>query len=334
MKLFLRLLMAGIGLAFVGALGTVALVKWLESANLRGEGEKLAEIVKTQREAITKLQADIQALETTARERDARLQVLEKATGGLAVVAGPAMACKVGAETALVAKTLAPNERVALETRYRPGPLRLSHTGQAIRLVPPPGGTLKIGNETAELVSLDIHRPEGGMFAGVASALVLHLVHRGEGGKPVVLSVPLRESAFQQRTLWQVAQHVPAAGAAEVEVPTVSVDPASLLPQSLSYDLYTGALPVPPCTAGARVLRLRNALGLSKEQVGQFQTLMAAAPAAAQAGVAGVPGVASATAASAPASAKAASGPAAKPGASAKPAVAAKAATPASAAKR
>jgi carbonic anhydrase len=282
MKLFLRIILFGLLGALMAALGTLAAVKWGQAAHHRSEAEKLAEIVATQRDRISALETDVEALETTARNREARLRALEKAGGGLVAVAGTdtQQACQLARDTPLTAQPAKADVRpAALEPRYRQGPLRVAHTGQSIRLYPAPGGVLKVGGETAELINVDVHQPPQGLFAGMAAALVAQFVHRTQDGKLIAVSVPLRESAFQNRTLWTMAQHVPAAGAAPAEVGTVSVDPASLLPENLGYDLYTGVLPVPPCSGGVSFYRLRSPVGLSREQVAKLRALLAGTPA-------------------------------------------------------
>ena len=277
MKLFLRVLLYGMVGALMAAIGTLAAVKWVQASHLRADAEKLAEIVASQRERISALESDVEALETTARSREARLRALERAGGGLLAVAGPdtQQACQLAKDAPLTAQPVKADARPpALELRYRPGPLRVAHTGQSIRLYPTPGGLLKTGSDTAELIGVDVHQPPQGLFAGMAAALVAQFVHRAQDGKVIVVSVPLRESAFQNRTLWTMAQHVPAPGAATAEVATVSVDPSSLLPENLGYDIYTGALPVPPCNAGVSFYRLRSPVGLSREQVEKLRALL------------------------------------------------------------
>lgn len=282
MKLFLRIILFGLLGALLAVLGTLAAVKWGQAAHHKSEAEKLAEIVASQRDRIGALEADVEALETTARNREARMRALERAGAGLVAVAGTdtQQACQLARDTPLTAQPAKADTRPpALDLRYRQGPLRVAHTGQSIRLYPAPGGVLKAGSETAELINVDVYQPPQGLFAGMAAALVAHLVHRTQDGKLIVVSVPMRESAFQNRTLWTMAQHVPAAGAAPAEVATVSVDPASLLPENLGYDLYTGALPVPPCSGGVTFYRLRSPVGLSREQVEKLRALIAGAPA-------------------------------------------------------
>jgi carbonic anhydrase len=280
MKLLLRVVLGGVVAAGMAALATLTAVKWLQASASHAEAEKLLEIVQAQRERVRRLEADVKALEATARTREERLKSLEKAAGGLAVASGAdsQQLCQLARETALIEQPSKPGTRPpALEVRYRPGPLRVAHMGSSVRLIPAPGGMLKIDADAVELISVDLHVPSSGIFAGTAAALVAQFVHRGADGRPVVISVPLRESAFQQRTLWTVAQHVPAVGAAPVDVPAVSLDPASLLPDNMGYDLFAGALPVQPCVPGARFYRLRSPVGLSREQIDKWRGLLAPA---------------------------------------------------------
>jgi len=277
MKLLLRVALAGAAASGVASLLTLTVVKWWQASGLEAEAERLTEVVQAQRDRIRSLEADVKALESTARTREERLKSLERPGGGsdVASASDALQLCRLARDGALSEEPAKFGLRPrALEVRYRPGPLRVAHLGTSIRITPPPGGTLKIDDELAELISVDLHSTTSGMFAGTAAALVVQFVHRSQNGRPLVVSVPLRESAFQQRTLWTVAQYAPSAGAGPVEVASVSLDPSSLLPQNMGYDVFTGTLPVAPCTPGARFYRLRSPVGLSREQIEKLRAVL------------------------------------------------------------
>jgi carbonic anhydrase len=146
----------------------------------------------------------------------------------------------------------------------------VSNDGQSVILTAAAGSSLKIGPEIFDLVRIHFYRPEGGQVDGKPVALVAHLVHRIASGETVVVSVPIRESAFQHRTIWQIWNNLPNKGAAEVTVSNVSIDPTQLLPENLSYQAYEGTLPVPPCTEKVRFYQLRTPIGISKDQLERF----------------------------------------------------------------
>jgi carbonic anhydrase len=112
--------------------------------------------------------------------------------------------------------------------------------------------------------------------------MAAHLVHTTSGGETVVVTVPLRESAFQNRTIWQLLNNVPNFGAPESTVANISIDPTQLLPDNRNYEVFRGALPFAPCTANVRFFQFANPVGLSKDQVERFVARVS--PAAARGG--------------------------------------------------
>ena len=53
-------------------------------------------------------------------------------------------------------------------------------------------------------------------------------------------------------------------------MPNVKLDPAALVPKSLSYYSFEGSLTTPPCTEGVTFYILKTPAALSKEQVQAF----------------------------------------------------------------
>ncbi|MEY3664844.1 MAG: Carbonic anhydrase precursor [Pseudomonadota bacterium] len=304
MKKILSLVGVFLVLALLAGLGTLAFVKSQQGGELGRQVTEAVKVIKDQQGKIKELQTEIQGLEEALREAANRVTELEKADlarqaanraagGGSAAGTGaggagqndtagaPAtgtspngglsLACPPSAVTDS-SSTPPEATRYPLEMRYRPVVLRVLNNGQSIQIAAGSGSTLKVGPEIFDLASIHFHRPESGQIDGKPVAMVIHFVHRTAGGKLVVVSVPLRESAFQNRTIWNISNHLPSRGAAEATVANVSIDPMALLPESLSYQVFEGALPMPPCSPGVRFYLLRTPVGIGKDQLDRFMT--------------------------------------------------------------
>jgi carbonic anhydrase len=104
------------------------------------------------------------------------------------------------------------------------------------------------------------------------------MVHKSADGKLAVLSVLMRESAVQNRTLWSIWKNMPAKEGPEVEVASVSINPATLLPESLAHYAYEGSLTTPPCTEGVKFFVLKSPIGIQREMIDSFPFKMNARP--------------------------------------------------------
>lgn len=268
----------------LAALGTLAFVKQRQSAESERQLGDAMRIAREQQGRIKELQVEVQGLQEALRQANTRLTELQKSDGsasnaanrtGTSPSGGLALACVPGKGSQNGA--VSEGTRQALEMRYKPTALKILNNGQSVQVAAAPDSSLKIGNEVFELVNIHFHRPESGMVDGKPVAMMMHLVHRDTAGKLVVVSVVLRESAFQNRTLWNISNHLPTRGSAESSVSNITVDPTSLLPENLNYQTFDGALPMPPCTDGARFFRLRTPLGVGKEQIERLQAAIAKA---------------------------------------------------------
>jgi carbonic anhydrase/cell division protein FtsB len=270
MKVILRLAVILLAIILVAVLGTLSFVKARQASELRELLERSGTQNKELRSQIKTLKGEIDTLEEKLRELAAQNALLasQQKSAEAPKTGGLAQACPApGPNRTLDQAQFA---RQPLEMRYKPGVLRVSNDGQSVILTAAAGSSLKIGPEIFDLVRIHFYRPEGGQVDGKPVALVAHLVHRIASGETVVVSVPIRESAFQHRTIWQIWNNLPNKGAAEVTVSNVSIDPTQLLPENLSYQAYEGTLPVPPCTEKVRFYQLRTPIGISKDQLERF----------------------------------------------------------------
>lgn len=262
MKAVLTIVAALIAAVLIATLGTLSFVKSQQaSESKRGLGQALARVTE-QKAEIDALKAQIEDLHEKMRLLQAKLSELN-AGGNEGVGQCPAAAAPVAVETP-------DGGRTPLGIRYVAGVLKVLNTGASLRVTAASGGRLQIGAEMYDLRFIHLVRPEGGLLNGRPVALAAHLVHSTASGEQVVVSVPLRESAFQNRTIWLILNNVPAPDAPEASIANISIDPNQLLPENRGYEVFRGSLPFQPCSANVRFYQFTNPVGVSKDQVERF----------------------------------------------------------------
>lgn len=273
MKAILRLVLILLAVMLFAVVTTLAIVKAMQSSELKKQLEKSVGQSKELRGQIKTLKGEIGTLEEKLRELAAQNALLAKEQPAAEGPREGALAQACGNVGPNVQLDQAQAARHPLEMRYKPGVLRVINDGQAVSVTAAAGGTIKVGPEIFDLVRVQFHRPEGGQVDGKPVALVAYLVHRSAAGQTVVVAVPIRESNLQHRTIWLIWNNLPAKGAAEATISNISIDPMQLLPENLAYQAYEGTLPVPPCTRKVRFYQLRNPIGINKDQLERFLML-------------------------------------------------------------
>ncbi|OHV79670.1 carbonic anhydrase [Ensifer sp. LCM 4579] len=120
------------------------------------------------------------------------------------------------------------------------------NNGHTIQVKAAPGGTLKRGDKTYELVQYHFHAPSEHLVEGKSFAMEAHFVHKhaetGALGVFGVFIIPGAENA----TFASLAAKFPQKPGEETALD--AVDPHRLLPASLDYWAYEGSLTTPPCS--------------------------------------------------------------------------------------
>ncbi|ULJ74387.1 carbonic anhydrase [Rhizobium gallicum] len=120
------------------------------------------------------------------------------------------------------------------------------NNGHTIQVKAAPGGTLRRGARTYELVQYHFHAPSEHLVEGKAFPMEAHFVHKhaetGALGVLGVFLVPGPSNAVFSN-LAAAFPHKPGEEAA-----IAGVDPSGLLPSTLGYWAYEGSLTTPPCS--------------------------------------------------------------------------------------
>ena len=164
----------------------------------------------------------------------------------------------------------------ALRFAYHSAPLEhLINNGKTIRVnyhAPGSGDYLTIGDARYQLTQFHFHHPSEEYIHGKPYDMVAHLMHEAADGTVVGVAVLLKAGAANPM-VQQLWVHMPANIDYENDVPSVDIDPATLLPPSLSYYTYMGSGTAPPCAEGVKWIVLMTPVDVSREQIEAFAKL-------------------------------------------------------------
>ena len=279
--MFIRILLGGIVASLFAMVITLSVVNTSKTKDLDNRLAKATRELKEHDEALEKLKEEIAALNDPKAKagHGGAPQWAYEGEHGPEHWGKHYATCGTGKAQSPVNIT-GPFEKaaVAIKPEYKPGVLKVVNNGHTIQVNVPPGSTLKVGAETYELVQFHFHRPSEEQIDGKPMAMVTHMVHKSADGKLAVIAVLMRESAVQNRTLWAIWKNMPMKEGPEVEVPSVSINPATLLPESLAHYAYEGSLTTPPCTEGVKFFVMKAPIGIQKEMIDSFPFKMNARP--------------------------------------------------------
>ncbi len=154
---------------------------------------------------------------------------------------------------------------------YRPAHFRVVDNGHTVQVTLPGGGISLLG-KSYQLLQLHFHRPSEEMVGGKAFDMVAHMVHRADDGKLAVVAV-LLESGVENPFIQAVWNNLPLEKNTEVAPPSLTLDPAQLLPENRNYYTYMGSLTTPPCSEDVLWLVLKQPQQISPEQMAIFARL-------------------------------------------------------------
>lgn len=129
-----------------------------------------------------------------------------------------------------------------------------------------PSQTITFNGQAYKLVDIHFHSPSEHMLAGKAYPLEAHLVHQGENGEILVVSVFFRGGS-SNALLDAVLHHLPAKTNMLSTLPHVIINPTNLLPESKSFYSFDGSLTTPPCTEGLHWVVLQTPVEAAPSQM-------------------------------------------------------------------
>lgn len=98
--------------------------------------------------------------------------------------------------------------------------------------------------------------------------MVVHLVHKGAGGKLAVVAVMLDKGSANPAidSIWK---NLPAEKEKETAT-NATVDAAQLLPADKGYFTFQGSLTTPPCSENVRWFVLKNPVTITESEIAAF----------------------------------------------------------------
>jgi carbonic anhydrase len=154
---------------------------------------------------------------------------------------------------------------------YRPSTFSEIDNGHTVQVNVAGGNFLNLGTERYELQQFHFHRPSEERINGKGTEMVIHLVHKGRGGKLAVVAVLLERGKGNDviQTVWN---NIPLEKG-ELASPGIELDPFELLPNRREYYTYMGSLTAPPCTENVLWLVMKQPMTASPAQMALFSRL-------------------------------------------------------------
>jgi carbonic anhydrase len=162
-------------------------------------------------------------------------------------------------------------ELPALEFDYHVVAPTIVNNGHTVQINLPAGQTLKIGEQSYELLQFHFHTPSEETVAGKHMAMVAHFVHRNAAGQLGVVGVLIQPGAANP-AFEPVFAHLPRPGE-KISVDDLTLDLAALLPADKHYYSFEGSLTTPPCSEGVNWMVLKTPIKLGAAQIKAFRRL-------------------------------------------------------------
>jgi len=159
-----------------------------------------------------------------------------------------------------------------MELRYGSVPLSLINTGQTVQVNIPAGNAFFADGMRYTLKQMVFHTPSEHYMDGAPYPMELQMLHRGDDGTQVILSVMLKIGPAN-RVIQGIWQNIPVQTFAEKTLASVMFSPKDVMPDTLDYYKYTGSLTTPPCNEGVTWFVMKDPITLSEDQLRAFQTL-------------------------------------------------------------
>ncbi|MDB5791861.1 MAG: carbonate dehydratase [Massilia sp.] len=158
-----------------------------------------------------------------------------------------------------------------IDFNYGPSTFSEIDNGHTVQVNVAGGNVITVGPESYELVQFHFHRPSEERINGKGSEMVVHLVHRGAGGKLAVVAV-LLERGKANDAIQAVWNNIPLEKG-QLGSPGIELDPSELLPQRRAYYTYMGSLTTPPCTENVLWMVMKQPMTASPAQMALFSRL-------------------------------------------------------------
>jgi len=156
--------------------------------------------------------------------------------------------------------------------QYQAGGGEILNNGHTIQVNYAKGSTIRLDDQTFNLVQFHFHAPSENQIRGKSYPLEGHLVHAAKDGNLAVVAVMFSIGA-ENAGLAKIWAEMPRQAGEKLSLKSkVHVD--DIIPATRDYYRFNGSLTTPPCSEGVRWLVLKAAATASKAQIDAFSKVM------------------------------------------------------------
>ena len=154
---------------------------------------------------------------------------------------------------------------------YKPVRFNVVDTGHTIQVNLGAGNSITLLGRRYDLVQFHFHKPSEERINGVGFDMVVHMLHKDNDGKMVVIAALVKQGKANSlvQTVWN---NLPLEKNDAVQAAGL-IDVSSLIPTGREYYTYMGSLTTPPCTEGVQWIVFKEPIDLSQDQIGIFGRL-------------------------------------------------------------
>ena len=153
---------------------------------------------------------------------------------------------------------------------YTEEPLRLYNENYTVKAGPFEDGHITFGGVKYLLREIHFHSPSEHLVNSTGFPLETHLVHTGEGGEHMVLSVFIAEGRAK-KDFNPLIESFESFSLKKDYDDSLLIDPLDLIPIDRAYYTYEGSHTSPPCTEGVRWLIMRDPFELPSAEIESAQ---------------------------------------------------------------
>ncbi|WP_018149847.1 carbonic anhydrase family protein [Leeia oryzae] len=159
-----------------------------------------------------------------------------------------------------------------LQFAYKPGEISMVNNGHTVQANLKDAGGVDLYGKRYNLVQLHFHTPSEELVNGRAADMVVHMVHKSDDGKLLVVGVLLNKGK-DNLVLKPVFDNLPKEEGSERPIASGKLDAGKLVAANAPYYHFEGSLTTPPCTEGVQWFVMKDAASVSPKQFAAFTAL-------------------------------------------------------------
>lgn len=163
--------------------------------------------------------------------------------------------------------------QIPVSTDYKEAPLTILNNGHTVQVNFPAGSSMTSAGQEFYLLQVHFHTPSEEAINGKRFPMVAHFVHKDAKGALGVLGVLFEEGAANSE-LAKIIAAAPKHERAAAAVAGVTINPADLIPSTLSVYRFQGSLTTPPCSEGVNWHVAQSTVTASADQLRAMATIL------------------------------------------------------------